>query len=142
MEISLVIFGKLSGSVQFVKRRSNYDIRERHVMKYKSLYNGIIFIEGHDDSCRVMGNVEYKKDTLCNNQLKNLDNIKAQLAEKAKQLGANAVMDFKYGQKNISWIRSLLCAFDDNINWYASGVAVKLDDDKYEKYTEQIQSEN
>ena len=111
-------------------------------MAYKSLFEGIIFIEGTEHSGRVLGNVEYKKDSFYNNQLKNLDNVKAQLAKKAKQLGANAIADFKYGQKNTSWFRSMLLAFDDNVNWYGSGTAIRLDENKYSEYLEQIECRN
>lgn len=111
-------------------------------MAYKSLFDGIIFIEGSEYFGRVLGNIEYKKDSFYNNQLKNLDNVKVQLAHKAKQMGANAIADFKYGQKNTSWFRSFLLAFDDNINWYGSGVAIKLEDNKYTEYLEQIQNKS
>lgn len=111
-------------------------------MAYKSLFDGVIFIEGSEYCGRVLGNVEYEKDSFYNNQLKNLDNVKAQLAHKAKQMGANVIADFKYGQKNTSWFRSFLLAFDDNINWYGSGVAIKLEDNKYTEYLEQIQNKS
>lgn len=111
-------------------------------MAYKSLFEGVIFIEGAEHSGRVLGNVEYKKDSFYNNQLKNLSNVKAQLAEKAKKLGANTIANFKYGQKNTSLFRSMLLALDDNVNWYGSGTAIRLDENKYAEYVEQIQSRN
>ncbi len=111
-------------------------------MAYMSLFDGIIFIEAEEPRGQVLGNIEYSKDSIYNNQLKNLDNVKAQLVAKAKQLGSNAIADFKYGQKNISWFKSMLLAFDDNVNWYGSGIAIKLDEDKYTEYVEIIQSLN
>lgn len=109
-------------------------------MAYKSLFNGIIFIEGDEEYSSLLGNVEYKKEGFYNNQLKNLDNVKSQLADKAKLLGANAVIEFKYGQKSTTWLRSMILRLDDNINWYGSGIAVKIDDNKYNEYTKQINS--
>lgn len=109
---------------------------------YKSIFDGIIFIEGKEENAKRLGTVEYKKDSLYNNQLQNLDNVKTQLASKAKSLGANAIANFEYGQKNVSWFRSLLLAFDDNINWYGSGVAVKLDETTYQEYKEEIEKRN
>lgn len=48
-------------------------------MAYKSLFDGVIFIEGSEYCGRVLGNVEYEKDSFYNNQLKNLDNVKHNL---------------------------------------------------------------
>lgn len=100
-------------------------------MAYKSVYKGIIFIEGTENYNKSFGFIEYKKEKLYNNQLQNLDNVKEQLAKKAIELGANAVINFKYGQKNTSWFRSMLLAFDDNVNWFGTGEAVLINDDLY-----------
>lgn len=109
-------------------------------MAYKSLYNGIIFIEGHEDYIKNLGKVEYKKDKLYNNQLKNLDDVKEQLSCKAKNAGGNAVINFKYGQKNTSWLRSLILSLDDNVNWYGEGEIVLIDEFKYNEIVEKIKS--
>lgn len=34
----------------------------------------------------------------------------------------------------------MILSLDDNINWYGSGIAVKIDDNKYNEYTKQINS--
>ena len=107
-------------------------------MAYKSIYKNIIFIEGHEDYVKNLGTIEYKKGGFFNNQLKNLDNVKEQLAYKAKQLGGNAVVNFKYGQKNKSWFRSLLLSIDDDINWYGYGEVVVLDYNKYKELFEKL----
>ena len=110
------------------------------IMAYKSIFDGIIFIEGSEEGCPVLGRIEYKKEGFYNQQLKNLDHVKAQLAEKAKNLGANAVVNFKYGQKNTSWIRSILLSFDDNLNWFASGDAVILNASRYSEIIEELKN--
>lgn len=99
-------------------------------MAYTTVYNGIVFIEGFEPNAQVVGSVEYKKEGLYNQQLKSLDVVKDQLSKKAHDLGANAVMNFKYGQKSTSWWRSMLSSFDDNINWYGSGTAIVLSSER------------
>lgn len=100
-------------------------------MAYKSVYSDIIFIEGNEDYQTNFGPVVYKKDRLYNNQLQNIDNVKSQLAQKAKEKGGNAIINFKYGQKNTSWFRSLLLQFDDNVNWFGEGEIVLISQERY-----------
>lgn len=109
-------------------------------MAYKTVFKNIIFIEGYEKSNIEFGEIVYKKESLWNNQLKNLDDVKSQLADKAIALGANAVINFKYGQKNTSWFRSIFMQTDDNVNWFGDGVAVLLDQNRYEEFLEQIKS--
>lgn len=111
-------------------------------MAYKSVYKGIIFIEGQEEFIQNFGPVEYKKGaSLYNNQLKNLDDVKDQLAEKTRALGGNAVIYFKYGQKSTSWLRSLFLSLDDNVNWYGDGQAVLLSVDKYKEIIEKLNNQ-
>ncbi len=107
-------------------------------MAYKTIYKDIIFIEGEFEHSKKLGPVEYKKDKFYNNQLQNLDNVKEQLSNKAKELGGNAIINFKYGQKNTTWFRSMLLAFDDNVNWFGTGEVVLLEPDLYNQIVEQI----
>ncbi|MCR5068040.1 MAG: hypothetical protein K6A14_08280 [Erysipelotrichaceae bacterium] len=100
-------------------------------MAYKSIMDGIIFIEGEMKDARLLEPIKYVKDSFYNQQLKNLNDIKRQLVSKAKDMGANAVVDFKYGQKSTTMLRSMLLALDDNINWYAEGIAAILDEETY-----------
>ncbi len=93
-------------------------------MAYTSVHNGMIFIEGDEPGARRIGPVEYKKTSFYNQQLKDLDAVKDQLAEKAAAMGANAVINFKYGQKSTTFLRSLVLKYDDNVNWYGTGTAV------------------
>jgi len=107
-------------------------------MSYKSFLDGIIFVEGGMKNARELGRIRYEKDSFYNQQLKNLNDVKRQLVEKAKRLGANAVIDFTYGQKSASAFRSMLLALDDNINWYAEGTAVLLDEGTYRDLVEKL----
>ena len=98
---------------------------------YASIYNGIIFVEGNIPCEKELGYLSYGKESITNTQLKSLDDVKLQLSQKAKQMGANAIINFEYGQKSMSWFKSLLLSFDDNIDWYGKGIAVVLNDNDY-----------
>ena len=99
-------------------------------MAYTSLYKGIIFVEGFEPTAKVLGNVEYKKKFSFNAQIQTLDAVKDQLVEQAVSLGANAVIDFKYGQKSSGWFKSSLFSLDDNIKWYGSGIAAIIPEER------------
>ena len=99
-------------------------------MAYTSVHKGVVFIEGNEPDARIIGKVEYKKDGLYNQQLKNLDCVKEQLADKTISMGGNAVMAFEYGQKSTNWLRSMCLRLDDNINWYGSGIAIALSQER------------
>ena len=101
-------------------------------MAYKSIMNGFLFVEGFEESLQVIGPIEYKKSFSFNQQLKNLDDIKLSLIEQARAMGANAIIHFEYGQKTIGFWKSILLRQDDNVNWYAKGLAVYIDPKKIE----------
>lgn len=98
-------------------------------MAYTTVYNGIIFIEGREPSAKIISSVEYKKRFSYNSQIKTLDCVKEQLSEKAIELGGNAVVEFKYGQKSAGWFRASLLALDDDVKWYGSGYVAVLPPD-------------
>ena len=108
-------------------------------MAYTSMYKGIVFIEGCEPTAQLLGKVEYKKNFSFNAQIQTLDCVKEQLAEKAMMLGANAVVEFKYGQKSSGWFKSSLFSLDDNIKWFGGGIAAIVPENKIkellEKYT-------
>ncbi len=107
-------------------------------MAYKSYMDGIIFIEGGHKKAKPIGLIRYEKDSFYNQQLNNLNSIKKQLISKAKRMGANVIIDFKYGQKSTSAFRSMLLVFDDNVNWYAEGTAALLDEETYNNLVEKL----
>ncbi|RMA77490.1 hypothetical protein JN00_0540 [Metamycoplasma subdolum] len=61
-------------------------------MAYKSLYNGIIFIEGEEDYIENKGLIEYKKNPFTTSKLIGLDLVKDQLAMKVQQIGAKLLI--------------------------------------------------
>ncbi len=109
-------------------------------MAYTTTYEGILFVEGYCDFIEFKCKVEYKKDSFFNQQFRNLDDIKHQLAEKAKNVGANAIINFKYGQKTISFFKSILLGTDDNVNWFAFGEAVLVSPEKKQELLEKAKN--
>lgn len=47
------------------------------------------------------------------------------MARQAMAMGANAIVDFKYGQQSAKWWEHLLIRWDTE-SWYGHGVAVRL----------------
>ena len=102
-------------------------------MAYTFFYKDFIFIEGQEPTAKILGPIEYKKSFTFNSQSKTLDCVKDQLLEKAKALGGNAVINFKYGQQTANWFKSCLFGLDDDIKWYGSGTAAILPPEKIEE---------
>lgn len=104
-------------------------------MKYVTICDGIIFVEGECDFLpdKIVCKVEYSKKYGWNQQLRSLDDIKRSLALRAKTVGANVIVNFKYGQKTNKFWRAVLFATDDNVNWYASGDAVILSNENIQE---------
>lgn len=87
-----------------------------------TVQDGIAFYEGIPDKCDHIENVtvEIGGMLITQSQLKTLRDVKRELAAQAKRVGGNAIVDFKYGQKSVGFLRSLLQL--DDVNWYGSGV--------------------
>ncbi|NLC06069.1 MAG: hypothetical protein GX778_06085, partial [Erysipelothrix sp.] len=84
-------------------------------MAYKSMYDGILFVEGNLESATRLNSVQTSLTGSFSAHLKNLDDVKSELAFQAKRNDCNCVLDFKYGQKH------RLFAIDD-VYFYGSGV--------------------
>ena len=88
---------------------------------YSDLSNGICFVEGIPSDTRHIAPISTKIDGFSSNeQLKSLDDIKVAMASATKRKGGNAVVAFKYGQKQKSFWRSLFSL--DDVRWEASGM--------------------
>lgn len=89
----------------------------------------ILFIEEALPGEAVIGPVEvYIGGVFTSAQLKSLTDVKKRMAEQAKQLGANCIMHFTYGQR--SSLSDLFFNLDD-VSWYGRGSAVCLDAARY-----------
>ncbi len=80
--------------------------------------DGIFFTEKEITNARSFGKIRVESKRMNSNLAK----LKVTLAGKAISRGANAVSNYKYGQK-----RTLLSLWDDTM-WYAEGLAVRVED--------------
>lgn len=100
-------------------------------MAFTTIYNDIVFIEGDNKNASRLRAVESDLSFVFGAQLKSLRDVKENLSLQAKQNGANAILDFTYGQKS-RWL-----AIDDVAFW-GKGVLAVLPPDEYQKIIEQL----
>lgn len=98
---------------------------------YVTIFEGIIFIEGIEPNSKPLEKIECDLSFNIGAQLKNLNDVRRDLAAKAHNMGANAIFDFMYGQKS-RWL-----AIDD-VAYYGSGIAAILSPVKYAEIKEII----
>lgn len=92
---------------------------------YSDYSDGIYFVEGAPAGSRRIAPISTKIDGMFSNaQLKSLDDIKAAMASEARRKGGNAIIDFKYGQKQRSFWGSLFSL--DDVRWEASGAVATI----------------
>ncbi len=102
-------------------------------MAYSVLYKDIIFVEGEIPYTHSLGLIDIHLGFEFGAQLKNLNDVKERMRIEAKQLGANCIVDFKYGQK------AKLLALDD-VQFYGNGIAVRLPEVDYQARIEKIKN--
>ncbi len=87
-----------------------------------TIQDGIAFYEDLPDKYDRIESVsiEIGGMLISQSQLKTLKDVKRELAARAKSVGGNAIVNFRYGQKSVGFFRSLLQL--DDVNWYGSGV--------------------
>ena len=89
----------------------------------------ILFIESTLPEEVPVGPIDVSiKGMFTNAQLKSLSDVKILMAAEAKRIGANCIVNFKYGQK--SSIADLFFNLDD-VSWYGTGLGVKLNNIRY-----------
>ena len=99
---------------------------------YPTIFNGIIFIETPVDEGERVAPVNVDLSFKIGAQLKNLNDVKNDLANLARNYYCNCVSEFKYGQKS-RWL-----AIDD-VAFFGNGVAVRLPPESYQRIVEYIQ---
>ena len=100
---------------------------------YAVFYEDVLFIEGYEPALKPVTAVSVDLSFKFGAQLKNLNDVKRSLADKARIAGCNCVADFKYGQKS-RWL-----AIDD-VAWHGSGTAGTLPPEVFSQYVEKIRS--
>ncbi len=94
-------------------------------------FNGVFFTELDRELLKAKGvnfdtigtvNAEISGMFFTQSQLMNLDHIKAKLCKEVVEKGGNALIEFKYGQKSVGALGSILNL--DDINWYGTGLII------------------
>ncbi|MBE6759694.1 MAG: hypothetical protein E7554_06345 [Ruminococcaceae bacterium] len=101
-------------------------------MAFVTVYNGVVFIEG--DHPRAIK--RYSAETRVGGfgaQLRNLNDLKACMANNARVNGCNCVVNFTYGQK------SKLIAIDD-VAYVGNGIYAQLSIEDYNAIVSQFQN--
>jgi len=99
---------------------------------YTTVFSGIVFVEGKHPEATPIQRIDVSIGGF-SAQLKSLDDVKAKMVEVAHQIGANAVVEFKYGQKSSWWS-------GDTVKWYGSGIAAKLPESTYQQISSSSQT--
>ena len=100
---------------------------------YPTVYNGVIFIETPEAAGERVAAIAADLSFRFGAQLKNLNDVKADMAAKAAYRGCNCVSEFKYGQKS-RWL-----AIDD-VAYFGKGIAVRLPKETYGEIMAYIES--
>lgn len=89
-------------------------------------YEGITFYEGRPNDYQPIEplKIEIGGILLTQSQLKTLKDVKHEMAMRATKVGGNAIVDFKYGQKSVGFLRSILQM--DDVNWYGEGMIARV----------------
>ncbi|MDR0248106.1 MAG: hypothetical protein LBI44_00360 [Oscillospiraceae bacterium] len=98
---------------------------------YPTVFNGVIFIETPIVEGQRISAVSADLSFKFGAQLKNLNDVKSDLARQATSLDCNCVCEFTYGQKS-RWL-----AIDD-VAYFGGGVAAKLSAESYRDIIEYI----
>ena len=99
-------------------------------MAYVTLCKGVIFIEGEHPRARKVAPADTRLGGL-GAQLKNLNDLKAGMADEARKRGCNCVVNFTYGQ------RTKIIAIDD-VAFIGGGYYAILSDADYGSIVSQL----
>ena len=99
---------------------------------YITVHDGIIFIEGAHPEAQILSPVSVSiRGAFISTQLRSLDHVKDKMVSQVIEAGANAVVQFKYGQKS-KFLGSLFNR--DDMVWYGEGFLAVLPDEDYQEY--------
>ena len=99
---------------------------------YVTVYKDIVFVEGHHPDAKILEPISVQiRGAFVNTQLKSINHVKDKLVSKSVYSNANAIIQFKYGQKS----RFLGSLFNrDDMVWYGEGYLAILPDHVYNQY--------
>lgn len=96
-------------------------------MRY-TITDGVAFFEGQVSSARLIRPIETSMDSVFRQtQLRSIESLKQAMAKRARMLGGNCIVCFEYGQKQSSFMKSLISR--DDIYWHGKGIVAVVDPD-------------
>ena len=88
-----------------------------------NLFDGVFFSESlSPPGMPIVGHLSVK----INRQNSNLSEVKKQMAARALTMGANSVVNFRYGQTSHKWWQLVFTFRWDSESWFGEGDAVAL----------------
>jgi hypothetical protein len=87
-------------------------------MAYTTVFDDVVFIEGKHPDANIIKNIKVDLGYRIGAQLKNIKDVKRELAMNVKLAGGNCLVDFEYGQK-AKWL-----AIDDVAFWGSGKIAI------------------
>lgn len=109
-----------------VTRRNGCDFGAGQIMETRNGVRGVVFDDVFFCEVGIPNATPIKPlHVEISLQNSNLDEVKRRLAEEAKRLGANAIMNFHYGQKKHEWWELIFTFKWDTESWHGEGVAVR-----------------
>lgn len=85
-------------------------------------FDGVVFSEHPLPGVTILRRISVE----ISRQNSNLDQVRKQMAAEAIRIGANAIMNFRYGQRAHQWWQLLFTLKWDTESWYGEGDAVRV----------------
>ena len=93
-------------------------------------FDGVLFIEGRPRSATPIGRIEVKVGgIITSGPLRSLDDVERLMVARVRKARGNAVIDFRYGQRSVGFLASLLNR--DDVVWYGEGTIARVDGKEY-----------
>lgn len=98
-------------------------------MRY-TVTDGVAFFEGDVPGARKIKAISVKNSSMFrSSQLSSIESVKKMMADQARKLGGNCILCFRYGQKQPSFLASILVLMRDDVYWYGEGIVGVVDPD-------------
>lgn len=94
-------------------------------MGYTVEFDNVLFDEGVREGFTAIGPISVDIGLgITSAQLKNLKDVKAAMAAKARDMGGNCICDFTYGQRSSGLLASIFSR--DDTRWYGHGTVGRV----------------
>ncbi len=87
-----------------------------------TLQDGVYFCESMPPDVKSIQRI----DVTISRQNAHLEEVKAEMARRARASGANAVVGFRYGQRSHKWWQQVFTIKWDSESWFGEGEAISI----------------